>query len=183
MLGVIPKLIFFTKGIGVHKDRLQSFELALRHAGIQHLNLVMVSSIVPPGCVKISRNLGLKLVKPGQITFCVIARNETNEPGRLVAASIGMALPAEKAVYGYLSEHHSFGENAKTAGDYAEDLAATMLATTLGISFDPDKACDEREQIFKASGKVIRTSNTTQVGRGNPSGWWTTVLAIAVMLA
>lgn len=179
---MIPKYFFLTKGVGKHKDRLQSFELALRNAGIQHCNLVNVSSIVPPGCKLIPREKGLAMLKPGQITFVVLARNETNEPHRLIAASIGVALPADENQYGYLSEYHSFGETDEVAGEYAEDLAATMLATTMGIPFDPETAWDERKQLFKASGLIIKTTNITQSATGDKNGLWTTVVAAAVFI-
>src|SRR5262245_30019089 len=144
----VPKAIFFTNGVGVHKDRLSSFELALRDAGIEKANLVTVSSIFPPHCQEMSRKEGAKPTMPGQIVHCVRARQDTNEPNRLIAAAIGLARPSDPDKYGYLSEHHSYGETAKKAGDYAEDLAATMLATTLGIDFDAEKAWSEREQAF-----------------------------------
>ena len=111
----VPKAIFFTNGVGVHKDRLSSFELALRDAGIEKANLVTVSSIFPPHCREMSRKEGEKLIMPGQIVHCVMARQDTNEPNRLIAASIGLARPADTAKYGYLSEHHSYGETAKKA--------------------------------------------------------------------
>jgi arginine decarboxylase len=111
-----------------------------------------------------------------------MSRNATNEPNRLVAASIGVALPADHNQFGYLSEHHPFGETDEKAGEYAEDLAASMLALTLGIEFDPNVAWDEREQLYKASGKIIRTSNITQSAQGNKLGLWTTVLAAAVFI-
>jgi len=177
-----PKKLFFTNGVGKHKDYLQSFELALRDAGIEQCNIVPVSSIVPPNCKIISRKGGWNLLEPGQITFCVLAKNSTNEPNRLISASIGMALPSKKNIHGYLSEHHSFGETGRKAGDYAEDLAATMLAMTLGLKFDPDKAWDERKQEYKASGLIIKTSNCTQSAIGNKNGLWTTVVAVAVFL-
>jgi arginine decarboxylase len=179
---MIPKMVFFTKGVGRHKEKLQSFELALRNAGIEKYNIVHVSSIFPPHCKIIPRKRGLKLLKPGQIIYCVMAKNSTNEPNRLIAASIGLALPANRETYGYLSEHHSFGETDEKAGDYAEDMAATMLATTMGIKFDPDKAWDERKQQYKASGLIIKTSNITQSARGDKNGLWTTVIAAAVFL-
>ncbi|MBM4045927.1 MAG: arginine decarboxylase, pyruvoyl-dependent [Planctomycetes bacterium] len=179
---MVPSKIFFTKGIGRHKDCLQSFELALRDGGIEKYNLVTVSSIFPPNCTIVPRDEGNKQLRPGQIVHCVMARNATNEPNRLVAASVGLAVPVEKDTYGYLSEHHSFGETDEKAGDYAEDLAATMLATTLGIEFDPTKDYDEREQIYKMSGKILRTSNVTQSGIGNKDGLWTTVIAVAVFV-
>ena len=177
----IPTKLFLTKGIGRHKDKLQSFELALRNAGIQHCNLVNVSSIIPPNCDIISAKEGIKILKPGQITFVVMSQNSTNEANRLIASSIGLALPKDRSFYGYLSEYHSYGESAKKAGDYAEDLAATMLATTLGIEFDTDKAWDEKKHVFRMSGKIVKTASITQTARGK-EGLWTTVIAAAVFI-
>lgn len=178
----VPSRIFFTKGVGRHKEYLNSFELALRNAGIEICNLVTVSSIFPGNCKRISKEEGLKELTPGQITFAVMARNSTNEPNRLIASSIGVALPADNSAYGYLSEHHPFGETEKVAGEYAEDLAATMLATTLGVEFDSAKDWSEREDIYKMSGKIVRTFNITQSSEGDKSGLWTTVIAVGVLL-
>lgn len=178
----IPTRTFLTKGLGVHKDKLASFELALRSAGIEKCNLVYVSSIFPPDCKIIPKEEGIKHLKPGQITFCVMSKNETNEPNRLISAAIGLALPKDNNNYGYLSEHHAFGEVAKRSGDYAEDLAATMLATTLGIEFDPSQAWEEREQIYKASGYIFKTTHICQSAEGNKNGLWTTVVAAAIFL-
>ncbi|MBN2067870.1 MAG: arginine decarboxylase, pyruvoyl-dependent [Candidatus Diapherotrites archaeon] len=178
----IPKTVFLTKGVGVHRDKLASFELALRNAGIEKCNLVYVSSILPPEAKIVSREKGLQQLKVGQITFCVIARNESNEPNRLISAAIGIAVPKDRVHYGYLSEHHAFGETAQKSGDYAEDLAATMLATTLGIDFDPSKAWDERKQEYLASGNIFKTMNVCQSAECNKNGLWTTVLAAAVLL-
>jgi arginine decarboxylase len=181
-LNFVPKSIFFTNGVGVHKDYLTSFELALRDAGVATANLVTVSSIFPPHCKEIGRKQGEKLILPGQITFCVMARQATNEPNRLVAASIGLARPADPNAYGYLSEHHSYGETAKKAGDYAEDLAATMLATTLGLEFDPEKAWDERKAVYRMGGSILRTRSITQSAEGHKLGLWTTVVALGVFI-
>ena len=176
-MGMVPKKCFFTKGVGVHKEKLASFELALRSAGLAHCNLVLVSSIFPPGCKRVSKEDGLKLLRAGEIVFCIYDRESTDEPNRLVVASVGVAIPADPEQHGYLSEHHAFGETEGKAGDYAEDLAASMLATTLGIDFNPDTAWDERENLFKISGKIVRTSNITQSAVGNKDGLWTTVFA------
>lgn len=178
-----PKKVFFTKGVGSHKDRLASFEVALRKAGIEKQNLVYVSSILPPHCKTISVKQGIKLLSPGQITFCVMARNDTNEPNRLISAAVGVAVPKEKEKYGYLSEHHAHGETAKVSGDYAEDLAASMLATTLGIPFDAEEAWDTRKQVYRASGHLFKTQHICQSAEGDKSGkLWTTVIAAAVFI-
>ena len=179
---MIPTKMFFTKGLGIHKDKLAAFEAALRDAGIAKYNLVYVSSILPPNCKIIPREEGLKQLAAGQIIFCVMARSETNEPNRLISSSIGVAVPSDSNHYGYLSEHHSYGETAKKSGEYAEDLAATMLATTLGIPFDPNDAWQEREQQYKASGNIFKTREITQSAEGNKAGLWTTTIACAVLL-
>lgn len=178
---MVPKKIFFTKGVGRHKERLSSFEDALRDAGIEKFNLVYVSSILPPNCKIITKEEGLNLMNPGEIIYCVMARQETNEHNRLIASSIGCAFPADGNQYGYLSEHHSHGETEKVAGDYAEDLAASMLGTTLGIEVDENLGWDEREQQYKLSGKILKTRNITQSAEGK-EGMWTTVIAAAVLL-
>src|ERR1039457_6157015 len=93
---MVPKKLFFTKGVGKHKERLTSFELALRDAGIASQNLVRVSSIFPPQCKVIPRKEGLKYLNPGEVVFAVIAENSTREPHRLVVASIGVAIPTDR---------------------------------------------------------------------------------------
>lgn len=178
---LVPKKAFFTKGVGVHKEELRSFELALRDAGIQKCNLVNVSSIFPPKCQEISKEEGINLLSAGQIVFCVMSRCATNEPERLMAASIGCAFPSDTNAYGYISEHHAFGQEEKHAGDYAEDLAAGMLASTLGIEFDEDKAWDEKKEYYRVSDKIIHTTNITQTAIGTTKGY-TTVVAAAVFI-
>jgi len=179
---MVPKKVFFTKGVGRHKHELQSFEAALRDAGIEKCNLVNVSSIIPPKCQIITREKGIDLLHPGQITYVVMSRNKTNEPNRLIGASIGIAIPKDRDSHGYISEHHSFGDKKNILGDIAEDLAATMLATTLGLDLDPDKAWDERKQEYKMSGRIFRTQSVPQTARGDKQGIWTTVIAAAVFI-
>ncbi|RMG60240.1 MAG: arginine decarboxylase, pyruvoyl-dependent [Deltaproteobacteria bacterium] len=176
----VPTKVFFTKGVGRHREELQSFELALRDAGIEKFNLVSVSSIFPPGCEIISKNEGLKLLKPGQIVFVVLSRLTSDEPRRLIAASVGCAIPADRSSYGYLSEHHAFGQSEKVAGDYAEDMAAAMLASTLGIEFDEDKSWDEKKEVWKISGKIYKSFNVTQ--SAIVKNEYTTVIAAAVFV-
>lgn len=180
---LVPTKVFFTKGVGIHREELRSYELALRDAGIEKCNLVHVSSIFPPGCKIISRNEGIKELVPGMITYCVMARCSSNEPRRLIAASVGSAIPAEDNMYGYLSEHHAYGETDETAGDYAEELAATMLASTLGFAdFDDTKNWDEIKEEYRISDKIVKTGSITQSTIVDPNGNWSTVVAAAVFL-
>lgn len=179
---IIPKKIFLTKGVGKHREQLSSFELALRGAGIARFNLVSVSSIFPPKCKVISKARGLQYLYDGQVVFCVIARNATNEPNRLISSSVGLAIPQDRRQFGYLSEHHDYGMTEKKAADYAEDLAAEMLATTLGVGFDPNTSYDEKRQIWRISGKIVRTMNVTQSAEGDKNGLWTTVVAAGIFI-
>ena len=177
----IPTKAFLTKGVGRHKEKLTSFEMALRDAHLANFNLVRVSSIFPPHCELVDREEGLSMLKPGQVLFTVVAESATNEPSRLVAASIGLALPADPSHHGYISEHHSYGQNEVAAGEYAEDLAASMLATTLGLDYETSASWDQREEQWKISGKIVRTLNCTQSAQGI-GGLWTTVIAAAVLI-
>jgi arginine decarboxylase len=179
---LIPREAFFTRGVGRHRERLQSFELALRSAGIEMCNLVRVSSIFPPGCKVIPKTRGLAKLSPGQITHAVLSDASTNERSRLVGAGIGLAVPTERNHYGYISEHHAYGMTEKVMRDYVEDLAATMLATTLGIDFDPEVAYDKRKETYHMSGKIVRTRACVQTAEGGRFGRWTTVIACAVLL-
>jgi len=177
----VPRRLFLTKGVGQHRYRLKSFEQALRKAGVARQNLVQVSSILPPKCKVISKDNGLRELIPGQICFCVMAKSDTDEHGRLIAASVGIAIPKDSNKWGYLSEVHGFGMNRREASDMSEDLAAEMLGTTLGIEVDPNQAWSEKEQVYKSSRMIIRTSSITQTARGKKD-LWTTVVALAMFL-
>lgn len=182
MLDLVAKKLFLTKGKGVHEDRLTSFEYALRDAGIAGTNIVLISSIFPPHAKMVSRTEGLKLINPGQVLFCIYSRNQTNEPHRLISASVGVAQPSDPKRYGYLSEYEAFGQNEKQAGDYAEDIAAQMLASSLGIKFDLDKSWDEKRKQWKISGEIYKSMNVTQTAVGDSKGRWTTVFSAAVLI-
>ena len=182
MLDLVAKRLFLTKGKGVHEDKLTSFEYALRDAGIAGTNIVLISSIFPPNATLIPRKEGLRQIRPGQILFTIYSKNQTSEPYRMCSASVGIARPKDKGKYGYLSEYVSFGQNASQAGDYAEDIAAQMLASSLGIPFDVDKNWDEKRQQWSVSGQIYNTHNITQSARGDKDGRWTTVFAAAVLL-
>jgi arginine decarboxylase len=178
---MVPREVFFTKGVGRHVHKLQSFELALRDAGIEKQNLVRVSSIYPTSCKIIPTKEGQPKLKPGQITFVVLAEAATDEPNRLICAGIGLAIPRSHP-YGYIAEHHGYGMSEKKTEDLVEDLAATMLATTLGIPFDPNQAWDEREQQYKLTGEIVKTRAVVQTAEGDKTGLWTSVIAAAVFI-
>lgn len=179
---LVPRKLFLTRGVGIHREKLTSFELALRDASIAEFNLVRVSSIFPPYCKIVERDDGLKLLQAGEVVFVVLAEMATNEPGRRIAASVGVARPADENKYGYLSEHHTFGQTEQEAADYSEDLAATMLATTLGIQFDAERDYNARKEQYLMGGEIVDTTSITMAVTASPGGVWTTVIAAAMLL-
>ena len=176
----VPAKAFLTKGVGRHKEKLTSFELALREAHIAQYNLVRVSSIFPPNCSLVSWEQGLKGLAPGQVVFAVVAEASTNEPSRLAAAALGLAIPADPNHHGYISEHHAFGQRQQSAGDYAEDLAASMLATVLGVPFDPNQAWDARKEQWLLSGEIVKTTNISCTAEAQDDGRWVTTVSALV---
>ncbi len=176
----IPSRAFLTNGVGRHREKLTSFELALREARIAQFNLVRVSSIFPPHCQLVSAEEGLSGMHPGQVVFAVVAEAATNEPSRLATASIGLAIPKDPDHHGYISEHHAFGQYREPAGDYAEDLAASMLATVLGVPFDPEQAWDERREQWLLSGEIVKTTNISCTAEAQDDGCWVTVVSAVV---
>jgi arginine decarboxylase len=177
----VPYKVFFTKGVGSDRDELHSFERALRDAEIEKFNLVQVSSIFAPECKMISKAQGLKSLKPGAIVYCVMNKACTNEMNKLLVASVGCAISADKSSHGYIGEYHAYGQSKKQAGDCAEDLAASKLASIMGINFKADKSWNEKKEFFKISGKIVRTRNVTQSDVVKSEGY-TTVLAAAVFI-
>ncbi|MBN2591095.1 MAG: pyruvoyl-dependent arginine decarboxylase [Sedimentisphaerales bacterium] len=181
MSGMVPTRVPLTKGIGRHKYQLKFFEESLRKAGVAQQNLVRVSPILPPKCKIVPREQGLKLFVPGQITYCLMARSDANEHDRIIASSVGIAVPKDRSNWGDISEVHGHGMNQQEAANMFEDLAADMLGTTFGLEVDPNQDWSEKEQAYKASGLIIRTSNIMQSARGQ-KGLWTATVAIAMLL-
>jgi arginine decarboxylase len=179
---IVPSRVFLTRGQGRHKEKLVSFEKALREAGIAPFNLVRVSSIYPPHCRLVSKREGLKLLQPGQILFVVLSESATDEPGRFLSASIGLAIPDDPTCYGYLAEHEGGGPTEKEAGLHTEYLAAEMLATKMGEQLvDPGRG-PGRGAYRISNGMSLDTRSISQTATGE-EGSWTTALAAAVLIA
>jgi arginine decarboxylase len=176
---IVPSRVFLTRGAGLHREKLVSFEQALRRAGIAPYNLVRVSSILPPHCRIVPRAEGLKLLKPGQILFVVLSENATDESGRRISASIGLAVPKDPSRFGYLAEHEGYGLSEKEAGLHTEALAAEMLATKLGESLKNGRK--GRTSFRITNGPDLETRSISQTASGS-TGLWTTVLAAAVLV-
>lgn len=158
---LIPRKVFFTSGVGTHPEHLESFEVALRDAGIEKFNLVTVSSILPPNCEIVSKEEGLGELSPGEIVFCVMSRISSNEPRRALSASVGCALPQNINKHGYISEYHAYGETAQEVGEHSEKLARSMYSTWTNEA-------------------PLRTLSFPRSSSVNENGDWMTVISVAV---
>lgn len=163
---MIPKKIFLTKGKGFHKNKLHSFELALREAGIHKCNLVKVSSIIPPHCKLISKKEGVSLLRPGEITYCVLSVCETNKLNEEISAAVGLAFSDDKDIIGYIAEGIKQGIECKNLKDYIENTAYEMFNSIL-------KEKNNEQSIRKKS--IVQTS------KGKKDAW-STVVAAAVFI-
>jgi len=181
-MSLVPKKVFFVKGIGHHTSKLGAFEQALRNAGIEKYNLVNVSSVLPPHCVEIKKKEGIKQLRPGQIVYIVLSRVDSNKLDQMISASIGVAKPSDKDQYGYLSEHHMYDAKPEEVGDYTEELAAEMLATSLGIDFNPEADYDEKREVFKMGGKIVETKHITEYATSKKENEWASVVVAAAFI-
>tara|TARA_Y100000996_G_scaffold366508_1_gene311831 strand:+ start:214 stop:756 length:543 start_codon:yes stop_codon:yes gene_type:complete len=179
---MVPKYAFIVSGCGKAKEKLASFEMALRDAGIAEYNLVKVSSILPPNCKIINKKKGISMLSPGQIVFVVMSEQSTNEPGRQITASVGIAIPPDRSKHGYLSEHHSYGQTKKESGIYSKNLAAYMLATIMDGSVNAERNYNQQKDLWKIKGKPIQTKEVTSYSCGDQNGNWVTVLSAVVLI-
>jgi arginine decarboxylase len=180
MTNLVPSKLFFTRGVGRGETMLRSFEEALRDAGIAQFNIVGVSSIFPPGAKIITKEEGLRLLNPGQILFTVLARNASNEMNRMLSSAIGYAIPTDRSKWGYLSEHHSFGETEKKAGFFAERLAAEMLASTTGEQ--ELLSWNKETEEYTLKDRILQTKNICATAIVLKEDEWTTTIGAAVLI-
>lgn len=173
--------LFLTEGVGYHREKLISFEMALRDARIAQFNLVRVSSIYPPGAQFISLEEGVDRLTPGEIVHCVLSENATNQADHLIAASVGVALPPDANTHGFLAEHHSFDEEHTEAARHAESMAATMLSTLMNWPGAEDPCYDADHGVWIVGDSVVRSTSVVQATRGK-DGLWTSVVAAAVFV-
>lgn len=118
----VPSAVFPVTGIGRHEDRIGSFEMALRDAGIAPYNLVPVSSVIPPDATVVAPDEGRAALDAGEITHCVLAREDTRR-AQAVAAAVGVAIGGEH--HGYAVEQT--GRDEQDVAGRAERVATDLL--------------------------------------------------------
>jgi arginine decarboxylase len=182
---LVPPKVFLTKGVGVHERQLSSRALARPDAGVEKVNLIKASSIIPPGCQFISPGEGKELLRIGQMTFAIIAEASTNEPHRLISAAIGVAKPDDENEYGFFTEveqEQGYGKTEEKAGAEVMKLAIENLASSWRAPFDPDEDFDPEKTLYRIKNKNVRASHMTQSTFGDKDGLYTTVFVAAVFL-
>ena len=182
-MGIVPKMFFLTKGVGVHEKDMRAFEEALRDAGINTCNLIKTSSIIAPGCKRVTREEGMKYIQPGQITFAVMAQSQTNEPGQQVIAGIGMAQPKDASLHGYLTElEEIIGRTDEDVEQDVIEMAIENLATEWNPKFEGDKAYRKGKKNYKLEGKDVMVDSIVQSAKGAEGNKYTVVLTAAVFV-
>jgi arginine decarboxylase len=107
---------------------LNAFDNALLAAGIGNINLIKVSSILPPEVPVIE----LPKIKPGAIIPTAYAEMTSERPGETVAAAVGYAVPDDPAKNGVIMEFHGVA----TKG-YAERQIELMLEEAFQVRGEP----------------------------------------------
>jgi arginine decarboxylase len=183
-MALIPKHFFLTKGVGIHKKELRAFENALRDAGVQMCNLVKVSSIIAPNCERISLEEGVKHLKPGEVTFAVIAESITNEPGQLIGAAVGMAHPKDKNLYGYMTEvEEAIGRTEDDLAQDVEEMAIENLVTEWGYKdFDGDDVWKKGKKNYTLYDRKVAVDHIVQTARGAGDNQFTVAFVAAIFI-
>ena len=182
-MAIIPTKFFFTKGTGIHEKDMRAFEEALRSAGVHTCNFIKTSSVIPPGCKLISKEEGVKLLQPGQITFAVIAQSMTNEPGQIVTAGIGMAQPKDKTKHGFLTEAEEIiGRTPEDVEQDVIEMAIENLITQSNPKFDGEKVFRKGKKNYEVEGEDILVDSIVESAKGAEKNQFTVVIAIAVFI-
>ena len=182
---LVPTKVFLTKGVGIAEKQLTSRELAMTDAGVEKVNMIKASSIIPPGCEFITPAEGKELLSIGQMAFAIMAEATTNEPHKLIAAGIGIAKPDDENEYGFFTEieqDQGYGKTEEKAAEEVMELAIHNLALSWRAPFDPKKDFDPKKKLYRIKEKNVRVSHMTQTTFGDKDGLYTTVFVAAVFL-
>lgn len=104
-VGMLAKTYTFVLGTGNGEDKLDSFDSALIDAGVGNLNLIKVSSILPPGCTYCTTPKWVE----GQTVYCVYTSIISNAKGEIISAAIGVAKPKERNLPGVIMKYSASG--------------------------------------------------------------------------
>jgi len=133
-----------TSGSAEGSTPLNAFDNALLAAGIGNINLVKISSIIPPAVDVVH----LPPIKPGAIVPTAYAAVTSEVPGEVVTAAVGWALPENRSRPGVIMEFHD-----KATRDEAERIVIRMLEEALRVR---GEGCREMK-VVASEHRVERT--------------------------
>ena len=153
---------------------------------MQAFTLVISSktaSVIPPACQLISREEGIRLPRPGQITFAIIAQTETNEPGQIISAGIGMAKSKDKTQHGFLIEvEQAIGRTPEDVEQDVIEMSIENLVTQWDKTFDGEKVFRKAKKNYKIGDQQILVDSFVQTAKGAEQNKWTVAVVLAVFI-
>ena len=105
MILPLPKQYFIVAGKGEGFTPLNAFDAALGDAGVGDLNLVKVSSIVPPYCERTEP----QRIAPGTLIAIAYASKTSQLHGEVIAAAVAVGIPEERDRAGVIMEYSALG--------------------------------------------------------------------------
>jgi len=111
-----PTVFKLVAGSGENISPLNAFDQALLEAGAGNVNLLKVSSILPPGAVY-DENISLP---PGSLVPIAYGTLTSSKPGETIAAAVGVGIPEDG--FGVIMEY-----SGHVSKKDAEDIVTEMV--------------------------------------------------------
>lgn len=146
-------------GSGAGLTRLSAFDAALLAAGVANLNLVPLSSVIPPGS-RMTRTAEPLHARHGDRLYCVLATAWADQPGETAWAGLGWA--RDVTTGGLFVEHHS--------GSRASLLEQIHLSLA-DMSANRGGGYDEVETVSASAHYLDRPACAVAVAAYEVAGW------------
>lgn len=181
---MIPTKAYFCKGIGTHKEDKNALDAASREASIGRLNLVKVSSILPPGLQWIDRPTFDGMVSPGEILHAIESVTISNVPGQVVTSCIARVRPWDKTKTGYVTEiEYVPGILPDAMRERVETMALQLFADEIGLSdFTAADVWVLGKSTYEIGGHKVELDSMTASGVCNMDGDYTAAIVMVVLL-
>lgn len=116
----IPTKYTLTAGSSEGEKPLTAFDQALLAAGVGNLNLLKVSSILPPGAVLTDRIS----IPPGALTPVAYGAITSSTPGELIAAAVAVGVSRDS--YGVIMEYSGYCSE-ETANQIVREMVVEAM--------------------------------------------------------
>ena len=128
MMWNVPNAIVLCHGTAEGTSSLNAFDNALLAARVGHLNLVKVSSVLPPAAqtMSLERSEVRAACQAGAVVPCVLASVVSSRPGKVILSCVAVGFPSDTDSHGMIYEHAGTGPSA-----HAINVATEMLKAAL----------------------------------------------------